>query len=511
MLLNQEPRFDRFISKPHSSSYGGDSPSHGLFLPAQFLVFGGEHGVSFQSLKKGLLFVFTFALFVLWSVSSIASSLPDFTALVEKHGGAVVNISTVQKKSETLRQLPRGLGGEQIPDIFRHFFENLPSPQRESQSLGSGFIISDDGYVLTNHHVINGASEVIVRLADRRELVAEIIGSDEASDLALIKVEGDGLPTVKLGASEALKVGEWVFAIGSPYGFDRSVTAGIVSAKGRNLPNDNYVPFIQTDVAINPGNSGGPLFNMEGEVIGINSQIYSRTGGFMGLSFAIPVDIAMEVVAQLKNKGHVSRGWLGVVIQEVNRDLAESFGLDKPRGALVAQVLDDSPAEKAGIEAGDIITDFNGFQLNLASDLPPVVGRVAPGESAKIRLIREKREKKLNVKVGELPEKDRTFATGKRKKQSSDGKLGIQVDELSDEQKERWDLSHGVVVMSVSEGPAIVADIRPGDVITMLNYKSIKSIKDYNKVVKGLPSNKSVPMQIHRRGKPLFVPIRVED
>ena len=385
-------------------------------------------------------------------------------------------------------------------------------PHKQSQSLGSGLIISEDGYVLTNHHVVKGADEVVVRLFDRRELVAEIIGSDEPTDIALLKLNDKGLPTVKLGRSDRLKVGEWVFAIGSPYGFDHSVTAGIVSAKGRSLPNDNYVPFIQTDVAINPGNSGGPLFNMDGEVVGINSQIYSRTGGFMGLSFAIPINIALEVAEQLKSSGHVKRGWLGVLIQEVNRDLAESFGLDKPSGALVAEVIADSPAEKAGIQAGDIIVEFNGYALNLASDLPPIVGRVAPNESAQLVIIREKRKRKMKVKVGELPAQELSHNAPKRSApRTSSSRLGLVVNELSDQQKKQWGVKRGVMVSSVSQGPAIEADVRPGDVVTMLNYKLIESVSSFNQVVDALPVGKSVPMQIHRQGKPLFVPIRIDD
>jgi serine protease Do len=454
-----------------------------------------------------------FLVFVSLSTMSVqAGSLPDFAGLVEKYGDAVVNISTVQKRSQVNHPRLQGrFDPDQIPDLFRHFFDQFPMPNQESQSLGSGLIISDDGYIITNHHVVKNAQEVVVRLVDRRELVAEIIGSDEPTDIALLKVSDKGLPAVKLGQSDSLRVGEWVFAIGSPYGFDHSVTAGIVSAKGRSLPNDNYVPFIQTDVAINPGNSGGPLFNLKGEVIGINSQIYSRTGGFMGLSFAIPISIALEVVDQLKEHGHVNRGWLGVVIQEVNRDLAESFGLDKPHGALVAQVVADSPAEKAGVKAGDIIVEFNGFTLDLASDLPPIVGRVSPGSEAKMVVIREKREKSLKVKVGKLP--DSGSSERSRSKQSSPDKasrLGLSVSDLTAQQREDAGVSSGVVVTSVSQGPGLDADIRPGDVITMLNYKPVDSVRLFEKLVNDLPTGKSVPMQIHRRGKPLFVPIRID-
>ncbi len=474
------------------------------------------HSVASTSAHTGVRHWVWMWVFVLSALSftsrAYANTLPDFAGLVEKYGDAVVNISTVQKQPETLSRGGRhSINPNQIPDIFRHFFEQFPGPSQEAQSLGSGLIISDDGYILTNHHVVKDAQEVVVRLVDRRELVAEIIGSDEPTDIALLKVEDKGLPSVKMGRSDALRVGEWVFAIGSPYGFDHSVTAGIVSAKGRSLPNDNYVPFIQTDVAINPGNSGGPLFNLKGEVIGINSQIYSRTGGFMGLSFAIPINIALEVADQLKQHGHVNRGWLGVVIQEVNRDLAESFGLDKPSGALVAQVIEGSPAEKSGIKAGDIIIEFNEFALNLASDLPPIVGRVSPGTDVDIVVIREKRERKLSVRVGELSEDEMARTSRKTASPLKANRLGLSVSGLSERQVETLGVSKGVVVTSVSQGPAMEADVRPGDVITMLNYKPIESVKQFNRVIKKMPVGKSVPMQIHRRGKPLFVPIRVEE
>jgi serine protease Do len=298
-----------------------------------------------------------------------------------------------------------------MPDIFRHFL--TPQDPRSGQnfgqqpktsSLGSGFIISSDGYILTNNHVVQGADEIVVRLSDRRELNAQLIGADERADLALLKVEATGLLSVELGNSDTLKAGEWVLAIGSPFGFDYSVTAGIVSALGRSLPNENYVPFIQTDVAINPGNSGGPLFNLEGQVIGINSQIYTRSGGFMGVSFAIPISVAMDVAEQLKDKGRVSRGWLGVVIQEVNKDLAESFGLNKASGALVAQLVPGSPAEVGGLLSGDIITAFNGQEINMSTDLPHRVGRVKPGAKARLDIVRNGKTKVLQLEIGALPD-----------------------------------------------------------------------------------------------------------
>jgi len=355
-------------------------------------------------------YIFQFILITVLSVPLVVqAALPDFTQIVEAAKDSVVNISTKTKarksKSAESPSIPNLPEDSPFGELFEKFFdrENPHERRREAQSLGSGFIISKDGYILTNHHVIAGADEVIVRLSNREEYVAKIIGSDEAADVAVLKVDADDLPTLKFGDSDDLKVGEWVLAIGSPFGFDHSVTAGIVSAKGRSLPGDNYVPFIQTDVAINPGNSGGPLFNLDGEVVGINSQIYSRTGGFMGLSFAIPIEMAVDVANQIKETGHVSRGWLGVLIQEVTRELAESFGMDNPQGALVAKVLENSPAEDAGLQVGDVIIEFNGKKVMRSSSLPPLVGRSAVGKDAKVTIIRNRSREQIKVRIAELP------------------------------------------------------------------------------------------------------------
>src|SRR5919198_730244 len=348
---------------------------------------------------------------------AVQAQLPDFTRLVEEQGNAVVNISTTQavRRSAALPQVP-GMEDEEVLEFFRRFIPRQPgpgqgpqgpegrAPRPESRSLGSGFIISQDGYVLTNAHVVEGADEITVKLTDKREYKAKVIGADRRTDIALIKIDATGLPAVRFGDPQKLKVGEWVVAIGSPFGFENTVTAGIVSAKGRSLPQENFVPFIQTDVAINPGNSGGPLFNLRGEVVGINSQIYSRTGGFMGLSFAIPADVALDVQRQLKEKGRVARGRIGVVIQEVTRDLASSFGLDRARGALVNQVEKGSPAEKAGIEPTDIITAFDGKPVESSSDLPRIVGATRPGSTATVEVWRKGATKKLALTVGELQE-----------------------------------------------------------------------------------------------------------
>lgn len=435
-------------------------------------------------------------------------ALPDFTPLVEKNAPAVVNISTSldpEKAGQNLR--------EQVPEFLKKFFEGLEeAPQMPSQpeSSGSGFIIEEDGYILTNRHVVDGADRIIVRLSDRRELEATLVGQDPRSDLALLKVDADDLPTVTIGSSEKLKVGEWVLAIGAPFGFDSSVTAGIVSAKGRSLPSENYVPFIQTDVAINPGNSGGPLFNLEGEVVGINSQIISRNGGYMGLSFAIPIDMAMDVVAQLKDSGKVSRGWLGVLIQPVDRDLAASFGLDKPTGALVAQVLADSPAQKSGIQAGDVILSFDGEEIEESSELPQVVGLVPAGESVKAEIMRDGKRQTLTVTVGELPDDAEARFSGSQDAPSDADALGLTVAPLSQQDRERLNLDHGVQVLSVADGPAADAGVQPGDIILSLANQTITSPEQFAGQVSELPSSGTVPMLISRDGNSRFLAIKLK-
>jgi serine protease Do len=456
--------------------------------------------------------------FGIWLCSALLqvalAQLPDFTGLVEKNSAAVVNISTTQKVAVTEPQVPEGIEipeGTPFDDFFKHFFgDGQPS---EVKSLGSGFIVSADGYVLTNHHVVKDADEIFVRLQDRRELVAKVVGSDKRSDLALLKVDAQQLPVVAMGSAEKLKVGEWVLAIGSPFGFDHSVTAGIVSAKGRNLPSDNYVPFIQTDVAINPGNSGGPLFNLNGEVVGVNSQIYSRTGGFMGLSFAIPIDVAMEVVAQLKSQGHVSRGWLGVQIQDVTRELAESFGMKRPQGALVSKVLASSPAEAAGVQIGDIVTEFNGQEVVSSSSLPPMVGATKVGETAKLKVIRQGEAKEFQVKIGMLPEEEEPLAGAAEPPAGQNvNRLGLGVSNLTPEQREQFEIvKNGVLVQNVNPGPAYDAGIRRGDVILRIQDQTIKDVSHFNEVVKALPKGKSIAVLVQRRGGSLFLPLKLKD
>ncbi|MCX4193964.1 DegQ family serine endoprotease [Methylophaga sp. OBS1] len=451
-----------------------------------------------------------------------ARALPEFTELVAENGDAVVNISTRNKVDQTASSmLPPGMEipeGSGIDEFFKKFFDGMPgmppggmpSP-RESESLGSGFVLSEDGFILTNHHVIRDAEEIIVRFSDRTELEAELLGSDERSDVALLKVDAKGLKAVKLGDSNALQVGEWVLAIGSPFGFDYSATAGIVSALGRSLPSDSYVPFIQTDVAINPGNSGGPLFNLDGEVIGINSQIYSRTGGFMGVSFAIPIDTVMNVVAQIKDQGYVSRGWLGVVIQDVTRELAESFGLDKPKGALVSRVVSDSPAAEAGFKAGDVILKFDGKEVETSSDLPPIVGRTMVGKEVNVIVMRDNKRTTLGVTIEELPEDEELAASGSKPGRFVAENLSMEVAEIRPQQREKLDVeSGGVVVMKVEKGPAINAGIRPGDVILTMNNVEIEDAHQFIEVAKDLPTGKPIPVLVQRSGQSQFLALKID-
>ncbi len=459
------------------------------------------------------------ALLLAVAVQVQARSLPDFTDLVEKTSDAVVNISTTQKVSSGSVQLPEGLEIPDLPegspfgDLFKHFFGDpggggIPR-ERETKSLGSGFVISKDGYVLTNNHVVKDADEIIVRLEDRRELKAEVIGLDERSDIALLKIEADDLPVAHIGQSEKLRVGEWVLAIGSPFGFELSATAGIVSAKGRALPRENYVPFIQTDVAINPGNSGGPLFNLDGEVVGVNSQIYSRTGGYMGLSFSIPIEVAMDVAQQLKEHGKVSRGWLGVLIQDVTRELAESFGMSKPEGALVAKVLPESPAEEGKLQVGDVIVSFNGKEVLSSSALPPVVGSTPVGKRVPVEVMRGGRRQTLWVMLGELPDQDKQIAKAEESKTTSDNRLGIQAADLTAEQRKELELDGGVLVERVGEGAAGDAGIREGDIIVRVDNQLVNNVDELEKLIDKLPEGKSVAVLVQRRGGPIFLAMKV--
>jgi serine protease Do len=451
--------------------------------------------------------------------------LPDFTRLVEDQGAAVVNISTTQAARRpsagggAIPQVP-GIEDEEVLEFFRRFVPRPgpgqgpgAGPRPESRSLGSGFIISQDGYILTNAHVVESADEINVRLTDKREFKAKVIGADKRTDLAVIRIEAGSLPVVRFGDPSKLKVGEWVVAIGSPFGFDNTVTAGIVSAKGRSLPQENFVPFIQTDVAINPGNSGGPLFNMRGEVVGINSQIYSRTGGFMGLSFAIPIDVALDVQRQLREKGRVSRGRIGVVIQEVTRDIATSFGLERARGALVNSVEKGSPADKAGVEASDIITRFDGKPVESSSDLPRVVGATKPGSQVSLEVLRKGTPRSINIVVGELQEErvaTRDAPKGERKPvEVAANRLGLVVAELTPEQRSNLKLNSGLVVTDVRQDAR--AELRRGDILLTLVHKGqhteLKSVDQFNKLLASLDKTAVITLHVKRGEQTAFVTV----
>lgn len=462
------------------------------------------------------LWAFLLALFVS-SQAALAQELPDFTGLVKEAAPGVVNISSTRVVPGR-DQAFHGFGGQEIPEIFRHFFgDRLPMPPgggpgqdqgQERQSLGSGFIISEDGYVLTNAHVVEGADEILVRLNDRRELAAELVGADTQTDVALLKVEAEGLPTLRMGDSDALQVGEWVAAIGSPFGFEHSVTAGIISAINRTLPRDAYVPFIQTDVAINPGNSGGPLFNLDGEVVGINSQIFTRSGGFMGLSFAIPINVAMDVANQLREDGRVHRGWLGVMIQPVSRDLAESFGMDSPSGALIADLDPEGPAARAGLEAGDIVLEVDGEEVERSRNLPRLIGRVTPGEEAELTILRDGERQTLDVTIGDWPDSETEVA--EKSGGDAQARLGIAVAELDETELQRLGLDTGVLVREVDPGGAAAeAGIVPGDVIVSVDHRAVESGEQLRELIESMPTDRAVPVRLYREGRSLFVALRL--
>ena len=444
----------------------------------------------------------------------VHAELPDFRSIVKESTPAVVKI-LVESKAEAPRS-PEEL--EQLPEYLQRFFQfrgEQPRRQRQRRNTGSGFVVSADGYIVTNNHVVEGATSVTVRFTDRREYDAEIVGLDPRSDLALLKIEESNLPTLQLASDDSTDVGEWVLAIGSPFGLDFSVTAGIVSAKGRSLPTEdgeNYVPFLQTDVAINPGNSGGPLFNLDGNVVGVNSQIFTRSGGSIGLSFAIPSVVVRNVIDQLKANGEVVRGWLGVSIQEVDRNLAESFGLDRPRGALVSQVGPDSPAEQAGIESGDIILAFAGQAIETTSDLPHVVGLITPGTTVDAIIVRDGKERVLNVKVGGLDADQQLSVAGNAKAKGSGNKLGLVIEDADTEMMADLGLTGGVLVLEVAlDSAAAESGIVGGDVITRLGKSAIQDASDLAEAIDRLSPGQSVAVRLIRQGAPFFLAIRVPE
>lgn len=446
------------------------------------------------------------------SAPVLAKDVVDVADLVEQQGPAVVNVSTTKLiKRNSGPGVPFVIpGDEQMQEFFRRFFppniQGAPGQEMPARGAGSGFIVSPDGYILTNAHVVSGADEVIVKLIDKRKFTAKVIGTDTRTDVAVLKITSPSkLPTVRLGNPAQLRVGEAVAAIGSPFGFENSVTAGIVSAKGRTLPSESYVPYIQTDVPINPGNSGGPLFNMRGEVVGINSQIYSRSGGYQGVSFAIPIDVAMEVVNQLKSGNKISRGWLGVVIQEVSSDLAESFGLDRPRGALVSQVTPGSPAEKFGLQASDVILGFAGKPVEDSSDLPRMVGMTKPGVKVPVQVWRRGAMKEISVVLGELPA-DETVAQGQDNRAYSRG--GLALSNLTPEQRRALKIDHGLLVEETT-GDAARAGIRTGDIILAVNNTTVRSVEEFRKIIAGIPKGKSAAILVRRGDGSLYIPLKI--
>ncbi len=440
----------------------------------------------------------------------VEMTVPDFSTLVQQNAAAVVNVTVTGKSTPAVawRGMP-GMDDENHP--FGEFFKHFPTPPGGKgmpvQGLGSGFIISNDGYLITNHHVVDGAEKITVKLNDKREFPAKVVGSDPQSDIALLKIAATDLPTVTLGDTDSLKVGQWVFAIGAPFGLERTATKGIVSALGRSLPSDAYVPFIQTDVPINPGNSGGPLFDLNGKVVGINSQIFSRSGGYMGLSFAIPANVAMDVVAQLKADGRVSRGWMGVTLQEVTQDLARSFNLEQPRGALVADVSADGPAAKAGLKTGDIIVAYAGKPVNDSADLPPLVGSTKPGANKTITVIRDGREREIAVTLGQLPDKNRNELALNNAPDDGSPRLNIAVADLPTDPRGRDE--GGVQVQQVGPGVAAEAGVQPGDILLSLNNQMIKDAAHLRQLVKELPPGKRVPLLVKRDNGALYLALEM--
>ncbi len=452
-------------------------------------------------MQKIIIFIF---FLVAQNLAFSSNNLPDFTKLVEENNASIVNISTTREGN-----LPKNhpqLENDELNKFFERFFgDKLPNAprQRNTQSLGSGFIYSSDGYIVTNHHVIKNAKKIIVKLNNKTELTAKVVGSDEQSDIALLKVKAKNLQPVKIGNSEDIKVGQWVLAIGSPFGFESTVTAGIVSAKGRSLPNGNYVPFIQTDVAINPGNSGGPLFDLSGKVVGVNAQIFTRSGGFMGLSFAIPIHVAEDVINQLKKNGKVVRGWLGVYIQEVTDNLAKSFGMKKPMGALISKIIPDGPAEKSDLKVGDIILEFNNKKILNSSDLPPIVGSSKVGKRVDVKVLRSGKEMTIKFKVGKLPDQMQIQAksdNSEPNKKSNINILGMDITNITSEMKKNLKLkdTNGVFVKKVIKEPAVSASLAAGDIIKQIAGVNVIDVNQFQKVVSRLSKGNFVSLLVRK-------------
>jgi serine protease Do len=463
-------------------------------------------------------YIKTLILFSIIFVSNalVAVSLPDFTQLAASEGKTVVNITSIKNTSVPENNAPPFPYDEHLQEFFKRFGipglpgmppnENAPR-EKQVMGTGSGFIIDSDGVIITNAHVVNDADTVVVKLNDQREIQAEVLGVDKRTDVAVLKIKAENLPKVSIGDPTKLKVGEWVAAIGSPFGLESTMTVGIVSALGRNLPQENYVPFIQTDVAINPGNSGGPLFNTSGEVVGINSQIYSRTGGYMGLSFAIPIDVAIDVANQLKKDGKVSRGWLGIAIQEINKELSESFGMKTTKGALVAGVEKESPADKGGLKPGDVILGFDNKDISISSDLPKFVSSTKPNTKVNVKILRKGKEENLIITIGEMPTEE-VIVARKNSDQNKVNRIGLVVKDLTPQQKKQINENSGILVID-SQELASNAGIRKGDVILGLNNNPISSAQAFNQAIKKIPKGKTIALLVYRNGDTLYVPIKI--
>ena len=442
------------------------------------------------------------------------TNLPDFTSVVEKNIPAVVIVNATKQVKNNFNNSP--FNSPDIPDDLRDYFGRFFDPknnnnnqiERQMPSVGSGFILTSDGYIMTNNHVVSDSIEISITLSDETVLEAKLIGSDSRSDLALLKVDGKDLPIVSVATADNLKVGEWVLAIGSPFGFSHTVTAGIVSGKQRKLPNESYVPYIQTDVAINPGNSGGPLFNLSGDVVGVNAQIYTRTGGFMGVSFAIPSETMLDVFSQLKDEGKVTRGWLGVFIQEVDKNLAKSFGMDKPTGAVIAKILKDSPASKSGLKQGDVILKFNGETIKKSGDLPPLVGMTKVNAKVKVEILRNNQNLNVFVRIEELPAEE-DIASIQQEKIKKTQMSGITVSDINDVTKRELNIYGGVRVDEVTSQQSNNSGIKIDDIITHINNEPIYNTQDFQSKIKDIGISNYANFLIYRNSNPLYLAIKI--
>lgn len=441
------------------------------------------------------------------------TGLPDFTTVVEKNIPAVVIVNATKTVQAGFNNSP--FNSPDIPDELRDYFGKFFDPkngnnqnQRSTPSFGSGFILTSDGYIMTNNHVVSNSSEILITLSDETVLEAQLIGSDPRSDLALLKVDGKNLPIVSVATADNLKVGEWVLAIGSPFGFSHTVTAGIVSGKQRKLPDESYVPYIQTDVAINPGNSGGPLFNLSGDVVGVNAQIYTRTGGFMGVSFAIPSETMMDVFNQLKDSGKVTRGWLGVFIQEVDKNLAKSFGMEKPMGAVIAKVLKNSPASKSGLKQGDIILSFNGKPIKKSRDLPPLVGMTEVNTRAKVEVLRNKKTLNIFVRIEELPTEEKIASIGDQKITKTQIS-GITVSNINDVTKRELNIYGGVRIDKITSEQSNDSGIQVNDIVTHINNEPVYNMQDFKNKIEDIGVSNYANFLIYRNSNPLYLAIKI--